>query len=362
MKVKHWFVLLLLTAVTLAACAWTGAQGQAQDAAPLRVVTKPLEPFVIVKDGRLSGFSIELWERIAQELGVQTEWVQVATVKDQLAVVQQGTVDAAIAGISMTAEREGVIDFSHPYFNSGLRIMTSTRPDAGFTNTLRLLASPELLRIFAVGLLIMLAMAHIIWLAERNHHPAMPKAYLPGLWEATWWALGTIATAEYGGSDTRVVWRRLIAMIWVVLSIILIAQFTASVTSLLTVQQLSDTVTGPNDLPGKSVVTVANTTAARYLSQQHIRAREVETIDDAYALLDQGEAQAIVYDAPVLLYHTLTAGKGRTQVVGPLFQEEGYGIALPTGSALREPINEILLRLRQDGSYDALYQRWFGNQ
>ena len=89
---------------------------------------------------------------------------------------------------------------------------------------------------------------------------------------------------------------------------------------------------------------------------------EVKTIEDAYRLLDQGEVQAIVYDAPVLLYRSLTTGKGKEQVVGPIFQEEGYAIALPTGSPLREPINGILLRLRQNGAYDELYQRWFGSQ
>jgi len=47
-------------------------------------------------------------------------------------------------------------------------------------------------------------------------------------------------------------------------------------------------------------------------------------------------------------------------VVGPIFQDESYGIALPTGSPLREPINEALLTLRQDGTYDAICERWFG--
>lgn len=358
---KHRIVSWLLF-VVLGAGAWAVAHGQALPTTPLRVATKPLAPFVFVENGQFSGFSIELWDRVAQELGLTYQWVQVDSVQAQLDAVVQGKADLAIAGISMTPEREAVIDFSHPYFNSGLRIMTSTQPDTGVASMLGVIGSPQLLRIFAFGLLILLAMAHVIWLVERKHHAGMPTAYLPGIWEASWWALRTIAIAEYKGEDTRVPWRRLLTMVWVIMSVILIAQFTASVTSSLTVESLTSTVTSPDDLPGKDVVTVANTTAARYLNRQHIYARTVPKIDDAYALLDQGQAQAIVYDAPVLLYRSLTAGKGREQVVGPLFQEEGYGIALPIGSPLREPINEILLRMRQDGTYDALYQRWFGSQ
>jgi len=70
--------------------------------------------------------------------------------------------------------------------------------------------------------------------------------------------------------------------------------------------------------------------------------------------------QAVVYDAPVLLYHAATEGKGSVQTTGPIFKEETYGIALPTGSPLRKPINEALLRLKQDGTYEELYTKWFG--
>ena len=41
-------------------------------------------------------------------------------------------------------------------------------------------------------------------------------------------------------------------------------------------------------------------------------------------------------------------------------QREDYGIALPSGNAVRKPINETLLAMRTDGTYDALYQRYFG--
>jgi polar amino acid transport system substrate-binding protein len=46
--------------------------------------------------------------------------------------------------------------------------------------------------------------------------------------------------------------------------------------------------------------------------------------------------------------------------VGPIFQEENYGIVLPTGSPLREPINAALLRLQSSGRYDKIHEKWFG--
>jgi polar amino acid transport system substrate-binding protein len=72
----------------------------------LRVATKPLEPFVVKKGDRWAGFSIDLWDAIARRLAVEYEWIEVTSVKEQLDAVQSGLADVAIAGISMTAERE----------------------------------------------------------------------------------------------------------------------------------------------------------------------------------------------------------------------------------------------------------------
>ncbi|MFN8469635.1 MAG: transporter substrate-binding domain-containing protein [Caldilineaceae bacterium] len=328
---------------------------------PLRVYTKPLEPFVMGTGDQLRGFSVELWAEVARRLNLPFRWIEKQKVSEILDAVKSGEGDVAIAGISMTPEREAQLDFTHPYFNAGLQIMTRAGADVSFDSVFRLIMNPALLQILFVGLIIMLVMAHIIWLAERKTHPEMPAEYLPGIWEAIWWALGTIANAEYAGTDSRVVWRRLLAIFWIVLGVVLIAQFTASVTSLLTVQQLQGTINGIADLPGKSIATVPNTTAARYLAANNLPFTSVEKIEDAYKLLEQGKVDAIVYDSPVLLYHALTTGKGRTQVVGRIFQQEQYGIALPTGSPLREPINETLLEIQEDGTYDALYTKWFGS-
>jgi polar amino acid transport system substrate-binding protein len=146
----------------------------------------------------------------------------------------------------------------------------------------------------------------------------------------------------------------------VVVSIILIAQFTASVTASLTVHQLTGSIHDASDLRGKQVATVRATTGAEYLADQHLTPIEVEQIDDAYALLEKGQVQAIVFDAPVLLYHAETKGKGTAQVVGPTLKDEYYGIALPEGSPLRKPINEALLQLMQDGTYTEIHEKWFG--
>ena len=46
--------------------------------------------------------------------------------------------------------------------------------------------------------------------------------------------------------------------------------------------------------------------------------------------------------------------------MGQIFRKESYGIVFPTDSPYRKRVNEVLLNLKEDGTYDRLYQKWFG--
>jgi polar amino acid transport system substrate-binding protein len=48
------------------------------------------------------------------------------------------------------------------------------------------------------------------------------------------------------------------------------------------------------------------------------------------------------------------------QVVGNIFRKESYGILFPSNSPYRKPVNEALLKIRENGAYDRLYRKWFG--
>ena len=44
----------------------------------------------------------------------------------------------------------------------------------------------------------------------------------------------------------------------------------------------------------------------------------------------------------------------------PIFERQSYGIALKTNSPYRESINQALLEIVENGTYDEIYQKWFG--
>ncbi len=72
------------------------------------------------------------------------------------------------------------------------------------------------------------------------------------------------------------------------------------------------------------------------------------------------QAFAVAFDAPILAYDVNTDDTRSAELVGQVFLRESQGIALPTGSPLAEPINQSLLKLREDGTCETIYRRWFG--
>jgi polar amino acid transport system substrate-binding protein len=326
----------------------------------LKVAIKPLEPFVVKReDGSYAGYSIDLWQEVARRNGWATEFVWTETVTDLLKQVESGSVDAGIAGISMTKEREDVVDFSYPMFNGGLQVMVSQGNKTTWRDTFGRIFSPTLARLMGFLLLVLFVAGNLVWMFNR-HRDDYPTGYIRGVGEGMWWAGSTITANEPVGRDPSRAWSRVVSLIWVFAGIILVANLTASISSKLTVQSIQGQINGVDDLAGKKIITVAGTTAAKELSVRGLRFTEVAKIDDAYAELLSNGADAIVYDAPVLQYRSSHAGKGKMRVVGEIFRPEPYGIAVPTGSVRREQIDSAILAMTADGTITQLKARYFG--
>ncbi len=358
-RIRLCLALLVLGAACLgAAGAQAAPVGQGQNP-PLRIATGPIAPFVIKQGDTLTGFSIDLWDEIARRLGRDYTWVESGLSDQQVALVQSGQADLAMSAIAMTPNLEPKLDFSIPYFDSGLQIMVHAQTSHPILDMLAGLFSPAILQFFGIALLIVFGLANVLWFVERRENSAFQRGYFRGVAEGMWGVMLIIATGEHGDRDlAKPVKRLIIAVMWL-LGVVLVAQFTATVTSSLTVSQLESNINGPGDLPGKTIATVPNTYAAQYLTQLGLPFVEVTSADQGYNLLTQGQVQAIVFDAPTLQYWAAKRGQGTLEVVGPIFRPVKYGIAMAEGSPLRKQINQVLLAMYQDGTYEQIYGKWF---
>lgn len=334
------------------------AQQSAQNTAPFKVITIERRPFSFVVDGKYSGFSIDLWNAIASDLGRTTKFITASKFSGLLQAVEQDSVDIAIANISITSKREEVVDFSHPIFDSGLQIMMRVHgSSAGILSTL---FTWQMFGWLAVGGLVLFSVATLMWFFERRSQDFFNQPYREGIWRSFWWALNVVVN---GGFEERIPnsWPgRIFAVILVISSLFVVSIFVAKITATLTVGELRSSIQSLSDLHGKTVATTTGSTSSAYLQTNLVRHQKLNSISALFAGLESGKLDAIVHDAPILAYYAATRGKGIVKTVGPIFHREKYGIVLKQGSALVEPVNLSLLRLRENGTYQILIDKWFG--
>lgn len=127
----------------------------------------------------------------------------------------------------------------------------------------------------------------------------------------------------------------------------------------------NDEIKGINDLNGKVVAVKSGTGSVDY-AKTHIKTKDLRqfpNIDNAYMELGTNRADAVLHDTPNILYFINTAGRGQFKAVGDSLEAQQYGIALPKGSdELREKINGALKTLRDNGTYNTIYKKWFGSE
>jgi glutamine transport system substrate-binding protein len=210
-------------------------------------------PFEFKQGNEYVGFDVDLWAAIAKQLNIEYT-LKPMDFSGIIPALQTRNIDLALAGITITPEREKAIEFSDGYYKSGLLVMVKANNDK----------------------------------------------------------IKSIA-----------------------------------------------------DLDGKVVAVKSGTGSVDY-AKEHIKSKELHqfpNIDNAYMELGTNRADAVLHDTPNILYFINTAGKGQFKAVGESISAQQYGIAFPKGSdELREKVNGALKVLRENGTYNTLYKKWFGSE
>jgi len=347
--------------LALAAVSPSPALAQA-DAAKLRVATRIVAPFVMREGDHFAGFSIDLWNAIADEAGLQFNYAEFKTLPDMINAVKDGHADLASAAISITAERAQAYDFSQPIFSAGVQIMTRAQSGEGSSivpGFVAFFTSRPFFQLMGALLILIIVPAPLIWLLERRHdQSAIASSTRTGeFFNSMFWSATTVIGQTAG--HPRSVPGRIVALIWIVTGVTFISYFTASVTSALTVARLQSDINGIGDLAGKKIATIAGSSSADFLVKNSLTPTPYPDVGKAIDALVGESADAVVYDAPVLLYFAAHDGNGKVRLAGDVLHPEDYGILFPLGSPHRKPVDQALLRLRESGAYQRIYQHWF---
>ena len=328
---------------------------------PLRVAVFPIKGVAEYQGDSPRGYSIDLWKELSKRTGETTQYVEISSIEKLFDATRNGDIDVLLGPLAVTEQREKLVDFTHPVVHSGLQIAVSRDHDGRLLTALTNLISWELVTILASVIGTMILTGHLLWLFERRHNAvSFPTPYPRGVWEAVWWSVSTIIT---GGCENKVistVTGRFIAVTWMIGGIVLVALLTSTLTTTMTVDQVTGAVRSPRDLFGKTVACQEGGVVINAVKEYGGNPVLYPNIETMMAAVSSDECDALVSESHTLMLALHTSKPNELRLIPGIFNSFDFALALPQGSTLREPLNNAILQMRETGILDDLKDRWFG--
>lgn len=356
------WVLPLLLLLTL--CAGAHAQQAEPPAGKVLKVGLVVEPPFVqpAPNNEFTGMAVELWQSVADKEGVDYAYQTFPNVHDLLAAVTAGHVDIAVAALTVTKDRMKRMDFTQPWHNAGLRVMIEESRSHGFRQVLKGLYDGGHLRVYLWIVGIVFGATLLLTIVDRILDDEFPRAWHEGLAESFYHVMSVATSGKADHKHMFGVAGRVLAALWMVCGVTLVAYVTSSITSVMTTNALTSQIHDFADLDGRTVGVIKGSVGEAYSRDRGLRTIGYDTLPQAVEGLLQREVHALVADGPMLEYYDRTHLELPITEVGSTVRREMLAFALPQGSPLVRPISVDIIAATEDGLIDRLRLKYLGSQ
>ena len=329
----------------------------AESSGKLKVGVYESAPFAYKDElGKWNGIAVDLWQTVAKNKGLNFEFVEVDE-KDAVIRLSAGSLDVIAAGLPVNLENEKLIDFSQPFFASDWSIAIMRKPVATIEGALGHVFFSWQFWVFVVCLaLAFVLIAVLMWNFEVRENPDYSgPTKMHGISYGIYWAVAMMTGA--GEKAPKTLQGRILAIGWLAAAFFLAGAFTASVTTVLNVEQLTRKISSERDLP-HAYVAVAHGSCENLLDQMKARYVVGEDEKDCLQMLDKGQVEAVVGGEPFLKYYAAKGYQGKLDIITMDYDEVFYSIGLKPGSELTEEVNRGVLQVTSTHAWAEILQRY----
>ncbi|XP_002524179.2 glutamate receptor 3.4 isoform X2 [Ricinus communis] len=276
--------------------------------------------------------------------------------------VAQDKYDAVVGDVTIITNRTRIVDFTQPYMESGLVVVApvkeqKSRPWA--------FLKPFTVSMWGVTAAFFLFVGAVVWILEHriNHEfRGPPRQQLITIF---WFSFSTMFFSHRENTVSAL--GRFVLLIWLFVVLIINSSYTASLTSILTVQQLTSRIEGIDSLISSTepIGVQEGSFALNYLVDELNIAQSRLVIlrnQEHYLTALQrgpkgGGVAAIVDELPyVELFLSNTNCAFRT--VGQEFTKSGWGFAFQRDSPLAIDLSTAILQLSENGDLQKIHNKW----
>ncbi|KAJ8561139.1 hypothetical protein K7X08_027329 [Anisodus acutangulus] len=322
----------------------------------------------------VTGYCIDVFDAVMKALPyyVPYEYVPFAapdgksagSYDDLVYQVFLGNFDVVVGDTTIISNRSQFVDFTLPYTESGVTMMVPIKDDN--RDNAWVFLKPLTWELWLTSFCSFVFIGFVIWLLEHrvNEDFRGPPWHQVGM--MFWFSFSTMVFAQKERIVSNLA--RFVLIIWFLVVLILTSSYTASLTSMLTVQKLQPTVTDVKELvknkeyvgyqPGSFVVGLL-----RKMNFDEDRLKAYNTPEECVELLSKGSANggiAAVFDEIPYVKLFLANYCSKFTTIGPTYKTDGFGFAFPIGSPLVPDVSRAVLNVTEGEKMVQIERAWFG--
>ncbi|URE02645.1 hypothetical protein MUK42_22637 [Musa troglodytarum] len=332
--------------------------------------------FVRVTNGgdmeNVSGYCIDVFKEIIKLIPYEVPYKFVPIGNGQtnpnydelVNMVVQHVVDAAIGDIAIVTSRSRNSDFTQPYICTGLVILAPIR---SIKSSAWVFLRPFTVGMWCVTGAFFFVIGVVIWLLEHRVNSDFRGSPTRQCITMCLFSFSTPFQSQQ--EEILSTLGRFVMMVWLFLLMVITSSYTASLTSFLTVQQLSSPIKGIDSLiaSNEPIGYQEGSFARSYLVDGlNVRPSRLVSLGSPEAYKEalergpkNGGVAAIVDELPyVELFVAKTSGFG---IIGQSFTRNGWGFAFPRDSPLAIDMSTAMLKLSENGELQRIHKKWFCN-
>ncbi|XP_065008108.1 glutamate receptor 3.5-like isoform X1 [Musa acuminata AAA Group] len=276
-------------------------------------------------------------------------------------MVARNELDAAVGDIAIVRNRIKIVDFTQPYTESGLVIVTRVRASS---SSAWAFLKPFTLEMWCATGAFFLVVGAAVWILEHRENPEFrgtPKQQIATMF---WFSFSTMFFVHRENTVSTL--GRFVLIVWLFVVLIINSSYTASLTSILTVQQLSSGITGLDSLLSTSdpIGYQEGKFARNYMIEElnipESRLKPLNSPEEYAKALELGPkgggVAAIVDEIPYV--EILLSVYCHFRIVGPEFTKNGWGFAFQRDSPLAVDLSTAILTLSENGDLQRIHDKW----
>ncbi|XP_010515560.1 PREDICTED: glutamate receptor 3.6-like isoform X2 [Camelina sativa] len=328
------------------------------------------EEVVSVKtNGMISGFCVDVFIAALNLLpyAVPFELVTFGSGHDNpnnselVRLISAGVYDAGVGDITIITERTKMADFTQPYVESGLVVVAPVWKLGSSAMAFLRPFTPQMWLIAAASFPIVGA---VIWCLEHKQNDQFRGPPRRQVMTSFWFSFSTLFFSHRETTTTNL--GRIVLILWLFLVLIINSSYTASLTSILTVHQLSSPIKGietlqtnhdPIGYPKGSFVRDYLINELSIHESRLVPLVSPEEYDNALRSgPGKGGVAAIVDERAYI--ELFLSNRCEFGIVGREFTQHGWGFAFPRNSPLAVDVSVAILQLSENGDMQRIRDKW----